>query len=343
MLPLSHYKAIVEGLLIISLCAWRPSTAIAADQALIELAKQEGKVVFFSVAGESQQLANKFERTYPFIKVEVIRATAYPLLNRIINEAMVGKYSYDVVWQTVFPMNVLIQRKLVQTYESPERRAYRSGWKDNDGYWTYVDQLYFVIGYNTKLVQPTDVPRDWKDLLNPKWKGKIGMDPDNHLLYGGLEQQWGKSATTEYFKQLARQDVQFRNGNTLLAQLVVAGEYPLAFLYAHRVEFLKAQGASIDWVSTMNPILAIGSTIALAAKPVHSSAGKLLLDFILSRDGQGELQSINRIPSRSDVPPLSAKADPSKLYLHNIPPSAAEREAEWRETFRSIFNLGGVK
>lgn len=238
-------------------------------------------------------------------------------------------------------MNILIKRNLVQTYESPERRAYKPGWKDNDGYWTYVDQLYFVIGYNTKLVQPGDVPRDWKDLLDPKWKGKIGMDPDNHVLYGGLEEQWGKSATTEYFKQLARQDVQFRSGNTLLAQLVVAGEYPLAFIYAHRVEYLKTQGAAIDWVSTMNPILAVGSPIALAAKPVHPNAGKLFLDFILSRDGQAEVQSWNRIPSRSDMSPMSAKLDPSKLNLYNLPPSASEREAEWRESFRSIFNLGG--
>jgi hypothetical protein len=90
------------------------------------------------------------------------------------------------------------------------------------------------------------------------------LDPDNHLLYGGLEQHWGKKKTTEYFKKLFRQQIQFRRGNTLLAQLIVAGEYPLGFVYAHRVELLKSQGALIEWVSTMNPIVATLGPVGLA-------------------------------------------------------------------------------
>lgn len=321
---------------------WQP-TVRAADQRLIEAAKREGKVVLFTVVAESQQLAKEFEKKYPFVKVEVVRATAYPLLNRILNEARAGIYNYDVVLQTPFPMNLLIQRRLVQAYDSPERGAYRSDWKDREGYWTSVDDLYLVVGYNTKLVPQNDAPRDWKDLFNPKWRGKIGMDPDNHLLYGGLEQRWGKTSAAEYFKQLSGQEIQFRKGNTLLAQLVVAGEYPLAFLYAHRVESLKSQGASIDWVTTMDPIITIGDPVALAAKPQHPNAGKLFIDFLLSQEGQRELQKLNRIPSRGDLEPLSPKLDSSKLHLFPLSPSLADREAEWREMFRSIFGLGVTK
>jgi len=59
----------------------------AQDANVITAAKREGRVVWYSVAGESQQLAQEFEKKYPFVKVEVVRSTVYPLLTRILNEA----------------------------------------------------------------------------------------------------------------------------------------------------------------------------------------------------------------------------------------------------------------
>ena len=93
-------------------------------------------MVWYSVAGESQQLAQEFEKKYPFIRVDVVRGTVYPMLNRILNEAAAGNYLFDVVRQATLTIGLLIQRGLVQPYESPERVAYAAGWKDKQGYWT---------------------------------------------------------------------------------------------------------------------------------------------------------------------------------------------------------------
>ena len=73
----------------------------------------------------------------------------------------------------------------------------------------------------------------------PKWHAKIDPDPYNDVLYGVLEQSWGRDKTVAKFRRFAQQLNQFRKGNPLLSQLIVAGEYPLGFVYAHRVEFLK--------------------------------------------------------------------------------------------------------
>ncbi|MBI4522333.1 MAG: extracellular solute-binding protein [Deltaproteobacteria bacterium] len=312
-----------------------------ADSAVVEGARREGKVVFYTVVAESQQICQEFEKIYPFIKAEVVRATAYPLLNRILNEARAGVYNYDVVLQTTFPMSLLIQRGLVQPYQSAERKGYADGWKDKEGYWTYVDEVYLVVGYNTKQVSSAEAPRNWEDLLRPQWRGKIGLDPDNHVIYGGLEQKWGKEKAVDYLRRLSQQQINFRKGNTLVAQLVVAGEYPLGFIYAHRAEYFKSQGASVDWVSTLNPIISIGDPVALAAKPKHPNAAKLLIDFLLSREAQRHLQKLNRTPSRSDLEPISPKLNPKNLHLLPISPSSADREPEWRTQFRSIFDLKG--
>ena len=205
----------------------------AADERTIDAARREGKVVWYTVAGESAELAKSFEAKYPFVKVDVLRSTVFPLLNRILNEARgANNQNYDVVRQSSFAMQVLIQKGMLQPYESSERKSYSEGAKDKLGYWTSTDENYFVIGYNTKMASSGEAPKDWEDLLEPKWRAKIAMDPDNHLLYGGVEQLWGKDKASEYFKRLSRQQIQFRRGNTLLAQLVVAGEYPLGFVYA---------------------------------------------------------------------------------------------------------------
>ena len=327
---------IIVFILIVCRCAF------AADERTIDAAKREGKVVWYTVAGESAELAKSFEAKYPFVKVEVLRSTVFPLLNRILNEARTSQnQNYDVVRQSSFAMQVLIHKGLVQPYESSERKSYSLDAKDKAGYWTSTDENYFVIGYSTKLTPSGGAPKDWDDLLDPKWRGKIALDPDNHLLYGGLEQGWGKEKATEYFKKLSRQQIQFRRGNTLLAQLIVAGEYPLGFVYAHRVELLKSQGAPIDWVSTMNPIVATLGPVGLAAKSQHPNAGKLLIDFLLSADAQKQLQRIYRIPSRSNLEPISPLLDPARLKLSSLPPSLAEKEESWKQSFRSIFQIPG--
>jgi len=313
----------------------------AEEPDLIQAAKREGRVVWYTVAGESQQLAQEFERKYPFVKVEVVRSTVYPLLTRILNETRAGNYLFDIVRQSAFTIGVLIQRGLMQPYDSPERKGYNAGWKDKQGYWTSTDDNYFVIGYNTRLVSEREAPRDWEDLLLPKWRGQITLDPDNHLLFGGLEQSWGREKATAYFRKLAQQQIQFRKGNTLIAQLIVAGEYPLGFVYAHRVEFLKAQRAPIDWVSTMNPIVTTGGPLGLAAKAQHPNAGKMLIDFLLSKDGQSQLRNFYRIPSRADLEPLSLKLDPRRLQLLPMSPSLAEKEEDWKKQFRGIFGIQG--
>lgn len=310
-----------------------------ADNSVVEGARREGKVVFYTVMGESLQISQEFEKIYPFIKVEVLRATVYPLLNRILNEARAGMYRYDVVRQAAFPMNMLIQKGLVQPYLSPERKWYEKGWKDEKGYWTSTDDNYYVIGYNTTLIAKADAPGDWEDLLAPKWRARIGMDSDNHVLYGGLEQRWGREKASAFFKKLAQQEIQFRKGNTLVAQLIAAGEFSLGFVYAHRVELMKSQGAPIDWVPTMNPIVNTIGPLALGAKPEHPNAGKLLIDFALSKEGQRLVQALYRIPSRSDLEPRTPNLSRQHLHLLPLSPSLADRNEDWLRTFRSIFGL----
>ena len=95
---------------------------------------------------------------------------------------------------------------------------------------------YRTIGYNSKIVAEKDVPKQWEDLLDAKWKGKISLEEEDYVWYGALVKYWGKEKTQKYMRALAKQDIQWRKGHTLISQLMAAGEFPLGVIYAHRIE-----------------------------------------------------------------------------------------------------------
>jgi iron(III) transport system substrate-binding protein len=310
-----------------------------AASALEEGARREGKVVWYSTVTEANDLAKQFQIKYPFVRVEVFRMNTEQFLNRITSEVRAGTYGYDVVRATGIDMYPAIKMGLLQPYDSPERKAYGAGWKDEKGLWTSTDDRITVLGYNTRLVAESDVPKQWEDLLKPRWKGNIGIDPGDYDLYLGFENRWGAAKALAYFKKLAEQEIQFRKGHTLLSQLVVAGEMPMAFVYLHRAEAMKAQGAPIEWVSTMDPITSSIGIIGLGAKPQNPNAAKLLIDYVLSTEGQQVLQKLQRIPSRSDIKPLTAKLDRRSLRLTPLRPDQGENIKGHISHFRSLFGL----
>jgi iron(III) transport system substrate-binding protein len=87
-----------------------------------------------------------------------------------------------------------------------------------------------------------------EDLLDPKWKGRISIDQEQYSWFGTLHKAWGRERAQKYMRAIAKQDIQWRKGHTLIAQLMSAGEFPLGVVYAHRTEEMKTRGAPIDWI-----------------------------------------------------------------------------------------------
>ena len=219
--------------------------------------------------------------------------------------------------------------------ESAEREGYSAGWKDKQGYWTSTDDNYFVVGYNTRLVSERDAPRDWEDLLLPKWRGQIGLDPDNHLLFGGLEQIWGREKALAYFRKLAQQQVQFRKGNTLIAQLIVAENTRQVLFTRTEWNFQIAKssyGLGIDDESNHHHRRS-------ARFSGQGSASQRRKAFDRFRSFEERPSAIEKLLPHSvtgGLEPLSAKLDPRRLHLLPMLPNAAEKEDDWRRQFRSI-------
>jgi hypothetical protein len=101
-------------------------------------------------------------------------------------------------------INALKKRGLLQVHRSSEFSAYPQPFKDAESYWATLYNIYYAIGYNPKVVPPKDTPKDWDDFLDPKWKGKIGMDQEEYEWYAATIQYWGKEKALKFHRVLAR-------------------------------------------------------------------------------------------------------------------------------------------
>ena len=316
--------------------AWG-QTAPTAE--LLQAAKKEGKLVWYTsmAIDTSKPMVDAFLKQYPFIKADLVRAGEEQLLNRILTETRAGRWLFDVVSSS--SIQVLALRNFLSPYASTEAHAFTNELKDPHDRWTGVYNNNLVLAYNTKMVSEREAPRDYADLLDSKWKGKILMDSTDYDWYGTLVTVWGREKAMKYMEQLARQNPTWRRGHGLLAQLIGAGEVPLGWAYNFRIERMKSEGAPVEWVAGFNPIVTTINGVGLGVKASNPNAGKLFIDFILSKNSQEMIRDMRRIPSRSDVKPLAPKMDQSKLRLKLVPGEVSVNADRYAEEFRKIFGL----
>ena len=312
----------------------------ASNKELIEAAKKEGEVVYFTTMtlSQSKNVVDRFQKKYPFMKTDLFRTGGGPLLNKIETEARGGRYAWDVTvgrGEMVLP---LMERKLLASYRSPEAKSIGKDLVDPEGFWTAYYVNPYVLGFNTNLVKKADAPKTYEDLLDPKWKGKkISIDDEAFGLLSGLIRAWGKEKAVAYFKKLAAQEPVLMRGNTNRVQLTVAGEYSLIIAYAPTIQRETSRGAPIDWVPLEPAPVQVNPTM-IAAKAPHPYAARLFSDFLLSKEGQSMLVNFRRIPVRDDV-----DADPPRLFRGYK--RIVEHPEEYKDfsgtvkLYQEIFNL----
>jgi iron(III) transport system substrate-binding protein len=306
---------------------------------LIAGAKKEGKMVLYCAMSpqHSNMLLNKFQEKYPFIKTELYRGASLALINRIESEARANRYLADVIQTSGFQSHILKKDGLLRSYVSSESQAYEEGFKDPEGYWTSMYLIPYAMGYNTRLLSRKDIPDTYEGFLHPRWKEKIGFDVKEVEWFANMLKIVGEGKGLEFMKHFAAQNLQYRSGHTLIAQLIVAGEFPVGTVFPDSVEEKKKEGAPIEWVGVAPFIVKFGTT-GVAAHASHPNTAKLFTDFSLSKEGQILIRSFGRVPARSDVKVEYIKAlEGVKLYPSDL--SLVGKYLEYDRQFKDIFKF----
>ncbi len=257
---------------------------------LLQGARPEGALnVYTSLTVEDiTELAAVFEKKYG-IKVKYWRASSEKVVQRFIAEARAGRYDVDVIETNGPELEALRREKMLQKVYSPHLADLVPQAILPHGEWVGTRLNMFVQVYNTALVRKDEFPKSYEDLLDPKWKGRLGIEAEDVDWFSTIVKDMGEERGLKLFRAIvARNGLSVRKGHTLLAGLVASGEVPLALtVYNHNADKLKAKGAPLEW-NIIPPAVVRANGMALSARPPHPNAAALFYDFMLS-DGQAIL------------------------------------------------------
>lgn len=325
-----------------------PISAMAqpTDWPAIEAAaRKEGKVMLYhnlNPAG-AERLANEFRKAYPAIKMEMTRLGSAPLIQRFSTEFSSGRNIADVLItfpdQRVFDgMNTGWMAKWVP----PELKNFPASvnYEGKDMLFN-VQTAREAIIWNKQRVKPADAPKEWADLFDPKWKGKIGMNPPwRSVSIQGIVAYWEKLGLGDTAAKLKANNVRFFEGSGGILQAVIRGDVHIAEITDLPVNVALADGAPIGIVYPKS-----GTTLSLgymfvAEKAPNINAGKVLANWLMSEKGQLYLQDFaglavtrNGTPAMSHIPATASL--PNTIDGLELLPPAKQKEIvdHWRTTF----------
>jgi iron(III) transport system substrate-binding protein len=319
------------------------------EMKLVDGAKKEGQVVIYSTMIVNQALrplADAFMQKYPFIKLTYWRGDTDVLMGKVNAELRANNPVADVLEGSLG--EDAIEAKAAQPFYSPMIEAFPQAYRDPQGYWIPTRLNYYSLAYNTRLVPRDLVPKTYLDLLDPRWKGKmawpISVCCGDLLFITNLRKAWGEDRAMDYLRKLAMQKiVNFGSGSArTLVDRVIAGEYPIALqIFAHHPLISAAQGASVD-SQLLDPVPSNAAEVLVSRMVPHPYSAMLLVDFLLSREGQATLAKAEYFPARSDVEPLSSieSVVPSRAGMREnfINPAELYKEtAPSQKIFEQLF------
>lgn len=309
------------------------------QQILEEGAKKEGKLLLYTSAiltQSVQPMVAAFEKKYPYLKVEIFRASNDDIVKKVLPEYQNRVYQADVFETTTGGMVMLKEAKILQPYYSPEIASYPPEAGDKDGMFYPTRESYVSLGYNTKLIAPGEAPKTYQELLDPKWKGKAALSAGGSTAQrwlGGILMTFGE----DMVKKLAAQDMAVQNvSGRALADMIISGEVALSpTIYDSHVANSKKKGAPIEWLP-IEPVVTNVGQAALASKAPHPNAAMLFNDFLLSEDGQKIYSGTGYGSSRKG---MGGTANYKKIYVEEGMTSKefAAAMTKWDKMLEDLF------
>jgi iron(III) transport system substrate-binding protein len=267
---------------------------------LVAAAKTEGSVVLYCapVVDVCQRVADQFKVAYGITVAVTGGMQTGPLTERVKQEMAAGQLRADtIVSSDPIYMKELFQKGELASLEAlPGWQAYPSEWRVPAYAPTAVNFAQVVL-YNTKNITGKDIPTKWSDLLDPKWKGRIGFpNPRSGVtivtFYANLIDSQGK----DFIEKIGKQDLQIFDSTTQSAQLVAAGALDFAFSVGHAVPPLKKAGAPVEQ-AYLPPVPLLGIQASATTHGPHPNAGLLLAHWLLTSPGQCALACGDRYVS----------------------------------------------
>jgi iron(III) transport system substrate-binding protein len=306
---------------------------IVAALAVAACARSRPEVVVYTSEDQvfSEPVLKDFERTSGITvravyDTEETKSTGVAL--RIIAEG--SRPQADVFWANEPLRAVLLQQRgLLEAYRSPNADDIPARYRDPEGYWTGFAARARVILYNTTEVKPGEAPSSVRDLVDPRWKGRVGLP---NPLFGTTTTQvaalgtlWGETAAKKFLDEVKANGVRLVTSNGEAKDLVVSGELAWAFTDTDDASEAVEQRKPVAVVypdQTSIGTLVMPNTVALVKGAPHPEQAKKLIDYLLSRQVEEKLAKSTaaqmplhpNVPVPPNVKPVSTITDMTVTY-----------------------------
>jgi iron(III) transport system substrate-binding protein len=288
--------------------------------ALIEAAKKEGKVVYYTSVDLplAEKIARAFEAKYSGVAVRVERTGAERVFQRIGQEYSSRIFAVDVVNSSDAAHFIVWKRNGWLAPYLPEEVAkhYVAEHKDPDGQFASFRVGLSVIAYNTNLVKAGDAPKSHADLLDPKWKGKMVKA---HPGYSGTiltaTYQLSRDLGWDYLEKLSQQGImQLQSASDPPKKLALGERAVQADGNEYNVFQIKESGGPVEPVyAAEGTPLVIGPNGVFKSAP-NPNAARLFQNFCFSPECQ---QLIVEVGGQRSLHPM-IKEKPGRRSLKDI-------------------------
>lgn len=311
----------------------------SADRAekLVAAAKAEGGVTLYtSIAGRDlKPLLTPFEEKYG-IKVTVWRASGDSVMNRVINESKAKRAGADLVHAGAVELEVLRREQLLQPVQSPHFADLIPGSVAPGKEWAATIYSMWVQSYNTNLIKQQDLPKTYQDLLDPRWKGKLGYEVENIDWFATVVKSMGEAQGVQFFRDLSKGNgISVRKGHSNLNGMVAAGEVPMALtIYNYMPAQLKQKGAPIDWM-VLQPAVVRANAVGVVKGAKNAAAAALLEDYLLG-EAQATYAKLSYLPASKKI-----KSDLDKYQFKIVDPGESlDGRDYWKKLYDEIIIQG---
>jgi iron(III) transport system substrate-binding protein len=310
-------------------------TGADRTQRLIAGAKKEGALTVYSSAQIAVMTAvgNAFEKKYG-VKFTLWRGSSEQIVQRVQAEARANRLAADVVETAGPSMEAMSRAQLLQDIATPVTaelmpEAYAQGRP-----WIVSRLSVFTLAYNTNRVRKADIPATYEGLLDPKWKGRLGIEADDNNWLMTATAALGEERGLNLMRDIvAKNGISVWKGHSLMANQVVSGEVPVALTaYVDEIETLKKTGAPVDYAFA-TPTVAMPTAVGVFKRAPHPNAAVLFADFLLSEEGQKILAANGMVTTNLKVQRLPQDV---KLVFMDVG-RYLDESAKWARLYRETF------
>ena len=308
-------------------------------------ARKEGAVVLYHnfQPASAERIVAAFNADYPEITVGEVRLPSGAFYPRFAAEYAGGKSEADACsasWDE--RLHAWAKQGWMAEWQPPEAAELPEDSRFGNHMWG-IQAVREMIIFNTRKVSAADAPKDWPDLFDAKWKGRIGMNPPwrstgPQTALAFLEKKLGMRGLAERMKAL---DVRFFNGSAGVIQATVRGDISVALLTDLPLNAALADGVPLKGVYPPSGVPYLPIVTFVPAKTAHPNAGRVIVNWLMSEKGQTAIQELSGAPGtrRGLKAPANVPSNAQIAAVNGASLLDGETQKRIVDHWRSVFQV----